>query len=268
MATTLLLIGCPDDAGSGGGTTPTEDTKVQGALSVAIDANSVTLNWALPTDSAGYLGATISEASNAGSLSDPVEVAAGTTTYTVTGLEPTTEYTFTIATRYTDSGKNNTTTVEFTTGEPPTDDTQVQNAASSTVTTTSLTLNWDLPEDTDGYEGVTISVASPADSAVTPVELDQNITEYEFTNLGSAVDYIFTIATRYSDVGKNNSTTVAVTTLGVPTDDTRVQNITRAAFSTTTITLSWTPPTDERGYEGVTISEAVLALVVSQLIKK
>ena len=258
LATTLLLVGCPDNAGTNntdGGATPTEDTKVQSALSTALSAHSVTLNWDLPTDSAGYLGTTISEASNAGSLSDPVEVTAGTTTYTVTDLEAATEYTFTIATRYTNSGKNNSTTIAVTTGALPSDDTQVQNAASSAVTTTSLTLNWDLPADTDGYEGVTISIQSPADSAVTPVELDENATTHEFTDLGSAVDFIFTIATRYSDVGKNNSTTVAVTTLGVPTDDTRVQNITRAAFSTTTITLNWAPPTDTRGYEGVTISE-------------
>ena len=259
LATTLLLVGCPDDAGTnnndGGGGTPTEDTKVQSALSVAIDAHSVTLNWDLPTDNAGYLGTTISEASNAGSLSDPVEVAADTTTYTVTDLEAATEYTFTIATRYTNSGKNNSTTIAVTTGAFPSADTQVQNAASSAVTITSLTLNWDLPEDSDGYEGVTIRVESPADSTVPAVELDESITEYEFTNLGSAVDYIFTIATRYTDNGKNNSTTVAVTTLGVPTDDTIVQNITRAAFSTTTITLNWELPNDLRGYLGATISE-------------
>ena len=166
---------------------------------------------------------------------------------------------FTIATRYTDSGKNNTTTVEFTTGEPPSADTQVQNAASDAITMTSLTLNWDLPNDTDGYEGVTISVQFPADSTVTPVELDENATTHEFTGLGSAVDYIFTIATRYSDVGKNNTITVAVTTVGTPTEATRVQNITRAAFSATTITLRWTLPTDRRGYEGVNII-AVLTL--------
>ena len=256
----LVLVGCFDNSSNPSSNTPSvtgDATQVQNANSTAVSANSVILNWDLPTDSAGYLGATISEASNAGSLSDPVEVDADTTEYTVTGLEPITEYTFTIATRYTDSSKNNTTTVEFTTGDPPSADTQVQNAASDAVTTTSVTLNWDLPNDTDGYEGVTISVQSPADSTVTPVELDQNATTHEFTGLGSAIDYIFTIATRYSDVGKNNSTTVAVTTLGVPTDDTRVQSITRAAFSTTTITLNWTPPTDTRGYEGVTINEAL-----------
>ena len=188
LATTLLLIGCPDDAGSDGAA-PTEDTKVQSALSAAIDANSVTLSWDLPTDSAGYLGATISEASNAGSLSDPVEVAADATTYTVTGLEPTTDYLFTIATRYTDSGKNNTTTVEFTTGEAPSDDTQVQNANSTALSANSVTLSWALPTDSAGYLGATISEASNAGSLSDPVEVAADATTYTVTGLEPTTDY-------------------------------------------------------------------------------
>ena len=117
-----LLIGCPDDMADDNGT-PTEATQVQSSTNdaTAISANSITLNWTLPTDTDGYLGVTISEQDNSGSLSSAVELDDSTTEHQVTNLESATEYIFTIATRYTDSGKNNDTTVTVTTLGVPTE---------------------------------------------------------------------------------------------------------------------------------------------------
>ena len=117
LAAALVLTGCPDDAGDNNGDangTPTEATKVQSAASGAITRNAITLNWDIPTDIVGLLGVTISEANNSGSLSEPVELDNSATEYQVTGLSAGTEYTFTIATRYTASGKNNNTTITAT----------------------------------------------------------------------------------------------------------------------------------------------------------
>ena len=253
----VALIGCgviPGTADDDNGV-PTEATQVQSVVSSAVSTNAITLNWNPPTDTAGYLGITISEENNSGSLSESVDISVDITMHTVTDLDPATDHIFTIATRYLNSGKNNTTTIAVTTDGFPTAVTQVQNARSSAITTSSITLNWDLPTDLRGYLGVTISEATNSGSVSDPVELGERITEYEVTDLDPAIDYIFIIATRYIDSGKNNTTTVAVTSGGVPTDDTKVQNVTRGAFSATSITLNWDLPTDLRGYLGVTISE-------------
>ena len=226
LAAALVLTGCPDSAGDGSGT-PTEDTKVKGTPSTALSANSVTLNWDLPTDSAGYLGATISEESNAGNLSNPVEVAAAVTTYMVTNLEPATEYVFTIATRYTDSGKNNSITIPVSTLRVPTQATKVQSAAIGAITRDAIILNWAAPTDTVGFLGVTISEKSKSGSLMNAVELDAETTTYTVTGLSAGTEYTFTIATRYIASGKNNDTTITATTVpAIDADDDKLIDIT------------------------------------------
>ena len=117
LGVAALLIGCPDSMGDDNGT-PTEEAteanKVQSAAIGAITRDTITLSWTLPTDTAGLLGVTISEKSKSGSLSEPVELDNSATEYQVTDLSAGTEYTFTIATRYTASGKNNGTIITAT----------------------------------------------------------------------------------------------------------------------------------------------------------
>ena len=254
-----LLIGCPDDMADDNGdgnATPTEATQVQSSTNdvTAISANSITLNWTLPTDTDGYLGVTISEESNAGNLGDAVELDDSATEYQVTNLEAATEYTFTIATRYTDSRKNNGTIVIVTTLSEPTPATLVQSATSATTTDT-ITLNWALPTDTNGYLGVTITGTDNSGTLLDPVELDDDVTEYQFTALASGITYTFTIATRYTDSGKNNSTIVpAMTALA-----TEVQAVVLDATETTSdsATITWTNPVDAVGYTRVSVTISV-----------
>ena len=217
LSATLILTGCPDDTGNNdnnGGGTPTEATAVQNALS-ANGATSVILNWDLPTDTVGFLGVTISEASNtASSLVPPVEVAAEITTYTVTDLEPNTAYEFTITTRYSASGKNNSSTVSAMTVSA----TAVQNATidASATTPNSITLTWDNPQDTDGYNGVTISEASNAGSLSDPVEAAADATTYTVTGLTGDTLYTFTLTTRYSGSKSGSGTEIMAMTLATP----------------------------------------------------
>ena len=213
LSVVLILTGCPDDAGTNnnddndnGGGTPTEDTRVQNALS-ANGATSVTLNWELPTDTVGLLGVTISEASNAGNLSTPAEVAAAVTTYTVTDLEPATAYEFTLTTRYSASGKNNSRTVNAMTVSA----TAVQNAAidASATTPNSITLTWGNPQDTDGYNGVTIT----ADPSIPEVTVDENTITATITGLTVGTSYDFTLTTQYSGGKSGSSTPIMAMTL-------------------------------------------------------
>ena len=213
LSATLILTGCPDDAGTNdnnGGGTPTEATRVQNALHGTISIDSIVLNWDLPTDTVGLLGVTISEASNAAaSLLPPVEVAAEITTYTVTDLEPATAYLFSIATRYSASGKNNSRTVNAMTVSATT----VQNAAidASATTPNSITLTWGNPQDTDGYNGVTIT----ADPSIPEVTVDENTTTATITGLTVGTSYDFTLTTRYSG-SQSGSTPITAMTLANP----------------------------------------------------
>ena len=260
LGITALLIGCPDNTGGDNGNdngTPSEATQVQSSTSdaTAISANSITLNWTLPTDTNGYMGVTISEQDNSGSLSEPAELDDSATEYQVTNLESATEYTFAIATRYTDSGKNNSTTVTVTTLSVPTPATQVQNATSSAITTDTITLNWAAPTDTAGFLGVTISEQNNAGSLLSAVDVDAETTTYQVTALTPATEYTFTIATRYTDSGKNNDTIVTAVTAVA----TAVQGVVLDAAETTSnsATVTWDNPVDTDGYTEITVTIGV-----------
>ena len=242
LAVFLLLTGCSDN-------NTINSTQVRNVTIGAISNTAITLIWEAPIDTVGYMGVTISEQDNSGSLSTPAEVATGITTYEVTDLKVDTKYTFTIATRYLDSSKNNNTTITVTTLSEAT---QVQSAASDATSATAITLNWDIPTDTVGFLGVTISEENNSGSLLSAVDIAAETTTYQVTGLKASNAYTFTIATRYVNSGKNNSTIVMGTTASV----TAIQNAAIDASATTSdsVTITWDNPVDEENYTGVTIT--------------
>ena len=250
LAATLLLVGCPDDAGNSDAI-PTEATKVQRAFSTAINANSITLNWDLPTDTNGYVGVTISAERNAGSFPAPVELDNSTTTYQVTGLDPATDYVFIIATRYTDSGKNNSVTIMTMTTLPVT----VQNIAidQSKTTSDSITLTWENPSNTRNYTGITIS-ANPPVGNLTSQTVAGDVNTLVISTLTADTDHTLnlTFATQYSDNNKSGGSSMHVLT--VTTQSNSVSNVMASGITSDSITLSWEDPEDITGYTGVVIS--------------
>ena len=261
LGITALLIGCPDDAGTGddnGGVTgtPTEATLVQSAVSGAISANSITLNWTVPTDTDGYMGVTISEENDSGSLMDAVDIDAETTTYQVTGLEANTTYEFTIATRYTASGKNNSITIEATTASV----TEVQNVAIDDTATTSdsVTITWQDPVDTTGYTGVMIRIASNIGGfTATETVPDADTDTVTISGLTAGTEHTLTLifTTQYSTDSKNSDSTHAITvTTQSNTIDT--DTVMTSAITSDSVTIAWADPEDTVGYTQVTISAA------------
>ena len=256
-----LLLGCPDSTGDGNGDsngdnngdaigTPTEDTLVQSAASGAISVDTITLTWALPTDTDGYLGVTISEENDSGSLSDSVDIDAETTTYTVTNLAADTEYTFTITTRYTASGKNNSIMVTETTAKA----TGVQSVALDTSATTSdsVTITWQDPADADDYTGVTIT-ADPAIGSLSTETVAVGTNTLTINELTAGTEHTLTLSftTQYSTAGKGSDSDHIIM---VMTQSNVVTNVTASDITANSLTLSWTDPEDTTGYSGVMIS--------------
>ena len=249
-----VLIGCPDSMGAGNGIA-TEATKVQIIASGTINSTTITLNWILPIDTDGYLGVTIREENNSGSLSNPVDVDADITTYQVTNLESATEYTFIITTRYNASGKNNSAMAMDTTALP----TEIRAVVfyDAATTSDSATLTWRDPEDTTNYIGVTVSVASTVgDLSVNMeqfVERDiNNILVISGLDAETTYTHAFTFVTQYSGstTGSRSEHTATVTTQSNIVTAVAVSDITQDS-----VALSWTPPEDAgEDYEGVTIS--------------
>ena len=253
LAVMLVLIGCQDsvddDNGSG---ISTPATNVQNIISTAVSSSSIALIWALPIDTAGYLGVIISAEPNFGSLSSPVELDNNITQYQATNLEPATVYTFTIATRYSTSGKNNSAAIIISTGGIPTEATKVQDATSITISTTSVALHWDIPIDTTGYLGAIISEESHSGSLAVPVDVHADTTTYTVTNLEADTEYVFTIITRYDDSGKDNSV-IIVGMSALPTEVQAV-DINNHATTSESVTLTWDDPKDIVGYIGVLVT--------------
>ena len=247
LAVTLLLIGCPDTTGDNIGT-PTPATLVQSAASGAISATAITLSWDLPTDTIGYLGVTLTIGSSADGSLDTIELNDSATEYQVTNLEPATEYIFTIATRYTDSGKDNDTTVIATTRASLA--TAVQNATIATVGATTATLTWSAPTDTVGYEGVIISEATNSGNLATPQTVVAGTQSFAITELTADTSYRVTIQTQYRRSAKNNTTVIDILTV----TNTAVQHIAPNGINTTVLTLVWQNPEDTTDYTEVMIT--------------
>ena len=134
----------------------------------------------------------------------------------------------------------------------PTEQTKVQSAPVSAVTTDAITLNWTAPTDIDGYMGVTISEKSKSGSLSEPATEDAQATTHTVTMLDAGTTYEFTITTRYTASGKNNDTMITAMTAVA----TGVQSVALVDGTTTSdsVTITWQDPVDMDGYTGVTIT--------------
>ena len=240
LAATLVLIGCPDNTDDG---TPSADTVVQNISSSAITVDSITLMWEAPIDTDGYQGVTISAEPAAGNLAQVARVDAPETHFVVTGLALNSEYTFTIRTRYSAAGKNNTITIT----ESSAMGTDLQNIRVSDVTSYSVMLAWEPPVQQNGYQGVTINAEPPLSA---PVLVDSPTTTAHITGLNPTADYVFTLTSRYSAASINTSVRID----SFITLSNQLTNITISDIGDTFVTISWQNPTDTTEYRGAMIS--------------
>jgi chitodextrinase/uncharacterized Ntn-hydrolase superfamily protein len=208
---------------------------------------STDLSWTASTDNVGVTGYDVYEGM-------AVIGSTATTSFNVTGLTPSTNYSFTVVAK--DAAGNESTasaplvvsTLDDTT--PPTAPT---NLAASNTTTTTTDLSWTVSTDDIGvteydiYEGAAVIGSSPS-------------TSFNVTGLSPETNYSFTVVAK--DAAGNESppsNAVAVTT-DTPPDTEPPTAPTNLSASNTTMTstdLSWTASTDNVGVTGYDVYEGV-----------
>lgn len=207
------------------------------------------LSWTASTDNIGVTGYDVYEG---------VAVIGSTagTSFNVTGLSPSTNYSFTVVAK--DAAGNESppsNAVAVTTDAPP--DTEAPtiptNLTANNTTTTSTDLSWTASTDNVGvigydvYEGVVVIGSTPT-------------TSFNVTGLTPSTNYSFTVVAK--DAAGNESAASAplvVTTLDDTSPPTAPTNLTASNTTTTTTDLSWTASTDDIGvteydiYEGAAV---------------
>jgi chitinase len=217
-------------------------TTAPGALTVSVSGTTstgTTLSWTTPTEGASctltgyevYQGGVAKAA-----------VAAGTTSYAVTGLTASTAYSFYVAAANSHGTTNsNTLSVTTTTASSCASAPGSLTVNASGTTSTGTTLSWTVPAEgasctLTGYEVYQGGVAKAAVAAGT--------TSYAVTGLSSNTAYSFYVTATNGDGSTTSNTASATTLLGTCTSaPSAPTGVTPSGTTSTSTTLSWTAVT-------------------------
>ncbi|GGI57670.1 fibronectin type III domain-containing protein [Winogradskyella haliclonae] len=248
-----------DDLGShtidgGAGSTPdTESPSVPTNLTASnVTTSSVVLSWSASTDNVGVTGYDVYQGAT-------LLTTVTSTGYTVTGLSPSTNYTFNLRAKDAAGNVSNASSnVGVTTATPP--DTQAPsvptNLTASNVTTSSVVLSWSASTDNVGVTGYDVYQGATLLATVTS-------TGYTVTGLSSSTDYTFNVRAKDAAENVSNaSSNVGVTTATPP--DTQAPsvptNLTASNVTTSSVVLSWSASTDNVGVTGYDVYQGATLL--------
>jgi chitodextrinase len=234
---------------------------VTGLATSNVSTNGLTLTWnaSSSTDTAGYdiyQGSTLLT-----SVTD--------TTYNITGLTPSTSYTFTVKAKDGSGNIASGVSVTISTIADTVAPNNVTNLTTSNVSSTTLTLTWSASSSTDttGYEVYNDSTLLTTVTGTT----------YNVSGLTASTNYTFTVKAKDGANNVASGVSVSVTTSAVAdtTAPNNVTNLTTSNLSTTSVTLNWTASTstDTVGYDiynGATLvtSTANTSYTVTSLTEK
>jgi Zn-dependent metalloprotease/chitodextrinase len=244
---TVNLVGSTADT-----TAPTAPTNLTAS---GTTTTTTSLSWTASTDNVGVTGYDVYQGASV------IATVTGTTR-SVTGLTPSTTYSFSV--RAKDAAGNvslASNVVNVTTLTPPdtTAPTAPANLTASGTTTTTTNLSWTASTDNVGVTGYDVYQGATVIATVTG-------TTRSVTGLTPSATYSFSV--RAKDAAGNVSSasnTVNVTTL-TPADTTAPTpptNLTASGTTTTSTNLSWTASTDNVGvtgydvYQGATVIATV-----------
>ncbi len=258
-------------------TTAAPDTTPPGPVTnVAATPTTTTeaLTWTNPTDAdyAGVMirraaGGTAPSSATAGTL--VTDTTATATSFTDTGLTPSTQYSYAFFAH--DAIPNYAAGVDLTNttlAPPDTTPPGVVTGLSATPTTTTVALSWTNPTDAD-YAGVMIrrAIGSTPPNSTTSGTFVANITTpgatFTDTALSPTTQYSYALFT-YDGVPNYSAGTGVTTTTLTPPDTTPPGPVTAVSATpgNTSVALSWTRPGDS-DYTGVMIRRAVGATAPS-----
>ncbi|XP_041425562.1 receptor-type tyrosine-protein phosphatase H isoform X3 [Xenopus laevis] len=208
----------------------TKPSSVKNVTVTGRTTTSVNLSWALPTDtnSSTYTyvivvvsdGVTVSNTTSNTNSTEVKDLKAGVT------------YSFSVYTVTQDNIESSAVSVKATTRPSP-----VQNVAVTDRTTTSVTLSWALPTDTNSstytYEIMVVS------DGVTVSNTTSNTNSTEVKDLKAGVTYSFSVYTvTWDNITSSAVSVAATTTPNAPA------NVSGNPVNTTAVSISWTPPSD------------------------
>jgi chitodextrinase len=227
-------------------TTTTDTTRPStpnGLVASNITSTSLDLTWNASTDNVGVVGYIVYK--DGASIGSPTG-----TSYTVTGLNPSTSYGFVI--KAVDAGANigfgsaalYATTTAVTDNEAPSAPGAI---ATSNITSTSVTLTWGAATDNIGVtnyyvyrDGVRIAILG-------------NVLTYNATGLSASTNYGFVVSAVDGAGNLGNGTAAAYITTSANADTQRPstpQTLTATNITMSTLTLNWAASTDNIGVTG------------------
>ena len=224
----------------------TPDAPTSLSVSPNTDGTSVDLSWTAPEDTGGSDITDYEVSSNDGT--DWTSIGSTDTSYTLTGLDKGTEYTFVVRAVNSQgegtSSSSVTETTETTIPDNPTD------LTIDDKDDTSVDLSWTVPEDTGGEDLTDYEVrhaeGSSIPSSTSWVSTGSTSTSYTFTDLDDNTQYTFSVRAVNSQGESESNDTITEMTDRTLTTPNAPTNLT-GTKTTDTVDLTWTAPSDDGG---------------------
>src|SRR5439155_1719694 len=235
------------------GTTDTTPPTAPGNLvATAVSSNQINLSWTASTDDVGVTGYRVDRCQGAGCTSFTQIATPTATTYSDTGLAPSTSYSYQVtavdaagnASTASAPGKASTS-ADTTSPSAPTGLTATAGSA------TAITLSWTASTDDVGVTGYQVDRCTGAECSTFTEVATPTATTYSDTGLAPSTSYSYQV--RAEDAAGNVSAASplasATTSADTPPPPAPAKSAVTAG-SATPITLTWTASTDDVGVTG------------------
>jgi len=237
-------------------TTPAREPDAPTGLTArASGSTTINLSWTAPDNGgAAIRGYLIEESTDGGSTFSELVASHSTTTYSHTGLDPgTTRHYRVSAINSVNTGSPSTavsaTTEPASTVTAPAAPTGLTARASGSAT---ISLSWTAPDDGGAtITGYLIEVSTDGGSTFSELVPRHSTTTYSHTGLDPSTTRHYRVSAINSAGTGSASTVVSATTepASILTVSSAPTGLTATASGSTTITLSWTSPSDDGGAE-------------------